>query len=257
MNEAEFGNNTPWAPHSRAARSSIIPQACRSKHVGSQPIESEKVVVRICALPWRDLSSEDLKDVAWAYYNFSVQFRENLELACELYPADVKLQQLKLEECDTDNLSPWPGIANIGEKINHDEFMRRLLNLSWIDKHKRRRLEEIGRHYLREVRQVDMVVRAASIASYEDGGLERVFTAILQAETWDGPVPHGFKHFLIEHIRFDNDAERGHGALSRHLGLDDKILPLWRAFEYLLTESVPSLTYNFNNAVWPDNRNKL
>jgi hypothetical protein len=86
------------------------------------------------------------------------------------------------------------------------------------------------------------VVRGASIASYEDGGLERVFGAILRADSWDGPVLQGFKHFLTEHIRFDSDAERGHGALSRHLGLDDKILPLWRAFEYLLTESAPNLT---------------
>jgi hypothetical protein len=210
-------------------------------------MECEKVIGGICALRWRDLTSEDLIDVAWAYYNFSVQFRENLELASKLYPTDIKLQQLKLEECDTDNLSPWPGVASIGEKMNHDEFMRRLLSLSHIDQHRRFRLQEIGRYYLYEVRQVDTVVRAASIASYEDGGLERVFGAILRAESWDGPVLQGFRHFLTEHVRFDSDAERGHGALSRHLGLDDKILPLWRAFEYLLTESAPNLTSNPSN----------
>jgi hypothetical protein len=210
-----------------------------------QPIECEKVIAGICDLRWRDLTRNDLEDIAWAYYNFSVQFRENLELACKLYPADVKLQQLRLEECDTDNLSPWPGIVGIGEKINHDEFMRRLLSLSQIDQHRRRRLEEIGRHYLRNVRQIDTVARAASIASYEGGGLERVFGAILQAQSWDGRVLCGFKHFLTEHVGFDSDAERGHGALSRHLSLDDKILPLWRAFEYLLIESAPNLTSRF------------
>jgi len=239
--EAEFGNSHQRTLHSMGARTSSIAQPCRFEHVRPQPIECEKLVTDICGLRWRDLASEDLVDVAWAYYNFSVQFRENLEIACELYPADLKLQRLKLEECDTDNLSPWPGVASVGEKTNHDEFMRRLLSLSHVDQHRRRRLEEIGQHYMSEVRQLDTVVRAASIASYEDGGLERVFGAILRAQSWDGPVLQGFRHFLTEHIRFDRDPERGHGALSRHLGLDDKILPLWRAFKYLLTESAPRL----------------
>jgi hypothetical protein len=199
------------------------------------------VVAEICGLRWRNLSKEELVDVAWAYYNFSVQFRENLEIACQLYPADLKLRQLKLEECDTDNLSPWPRVASLGERMNHDEFMRRLLLLSPIDEHRQRRIEEIGQRYMSKVRQIEVVVRAASIASYEDGGLERVFRAVLQAQSWDTAVLQGFKHFLIEHVRFDNDPQRGHGALSRHLGLDDKILPLWTAFKYLLTESAPNL----------------
>jgi hypothetical protein len=216
-------------------------QPCTSEELRAQPIECEKVVAEIFGLRWRNLTKEELVDVAWAYYNFSVQFRENLEMACQLYPDDVKLQQLKLEECDTDNLSPWPGVTRLGEKINHDEFVRRLLILSPIDRQRQRRLEEIGQRYLSKVRAIDMAVRAASIASYEDGGLERVFRAVLQAQSWDAPLLQGFKHFLIEHIRFDNDPERGHGALSRHLGLDDEILPLWTAFKYLLIESAPSL----------------
>ena len=207
----------------------------------SQPIESEKIVNEICGLRWRNLNSEDLTDVMWAYYHFSVQFRESLEIACRLYPNDLKLYQLKLEECDTDNLSPWPGVASRGEKMNHDEFMRRLLILSSVDRYRQRRLEDIGQRYINKVRQIDMVVRAASIASYEDGGLEKVFHAVLRAQSWDTSLLHGFRHFLIEHIKFDNDPERGHGALSRQLGLDDRILPLWTAFKYLLTESAPSL----------------
>jgi hypothetical protein len=206
-----------------------------------QPSECENVIVEICGLRWRNLTKEELVDVAWAYYSFSVQFRENLEIVCRLYPDDCKLCQLKLEECDTDNLSPWPGLTRPGERINHDEFMRRLLTLSPIDPQRQRRLEKIGQRYLSEVRELDIMVRAASIASYEDGGLERVFRAVLQAQSWDAPLLQAFKHFLIEHIRFDNDPARGHGALSRHLGLDDKILPLWTAFKYLLTESAPNL----------------
>ena len=53
-----------------------------------------------------------------------------------------------------------------------------------------------------------------ALASYEDGGLERVFRAILTAQHWNDPVLQAFKHFLSEHIRFDSDPEQGHGALA-------------------------------------------
>ncbi|MGD0429609.1 MAG: hypothetical protein ABSA58_00835, partial [Acetobacteraceae bacterium] len=50
-----------------------------------------------------------------------------------------------------------------------------------------------------------------------------------------------FRHFLSEHIRFDSDPDEGHGALSRHLRPDDRILPLWTAFARLLVDFVPTL----------------
>ena len=70
-----------------------------------------KVIDKICALNWEGLTRNDLMGVAWAYYYFSVQFRENLEIACKMYPEDLKLRQLEQGECHTDNLSPWPGVA--------------------------------------------------------------------------------------------------------------------------------------------------
>src|SRR5450631_2067774 len=66
---------------------------------------------------------QGLINVAWVYYYFSVQFRENLEIARSLYPDDDRLLQLDHGERDTDNLSPWPGVAAAWEKMNHDEFM--------------------------------------------------------------------------------------------------------------------------------------
>jgi hypothetical protein len=195
----------------------------------------------MCALSWSYLSKHSLTDLAWVYYYFSIQFRENVELACHLYPYDLKLKQLMEEECYTDNLSPWPGVASIGEKINHDEFVRRLLKLSPVDRTRRRRLETIGRVYLDSVYKLGDIVRAASIGSYEDGGLERVFRAILMARDWNSPLLEAFKHFLTQHIRFDNNTDTGHGALSRHLGPDDQILPLWIAFKQMLVEAAPIL----------------
>jgi hypothetical protein len=68
-----------------------------------------------------------------------------------------------------------------------------------------------------------------------------VFTAMLTAPEWDGPLLQAFKHFLTEHIRFDSDPEAGHGALCRHLKPDNRILPLWGAFYDMLLDGVPEL----------------
>ena len=209
--------------------------------VRTEASECARVIDEICALSWSHLSKNALTDLAWAYYYFSIQFRENLQIACHLYPNDLKLKQLMEEECYTDNLSPWPGVATIGEKINHDEFVRRLLKLSPIDQARQRRLETIGRAYLDNVKKLDDIVRAASIGSYEDGGLERVFRAILRAPDWSTPLLEAFGHFLTQHIRFDGNPDTGHGALSRHLGPDNEILALWMAFKHMLIEAAPIL----------------
>ncbi|WP_428374287.1 hypothetical protein [Lichenicoccus sp.] len=200
-----------------------------------------QVIAEICNLDWQGISGEDMTSIAWAYHFFSIQFRENLKTARRLHPHDEKLRQLEAEECDTDNLAPWPGVAAVGEKMNHDEFMRRTLDLMPIDTVKFQRLQTIGHRYLREARALNATVRAASIASYEDGGLERVFKAILGFCDWNTPLLQAFEHFLAEHVRFDSDPDQGHGALSRHIEVDDRILPLWEGFRELLVTCVPSL----------------
>ena len=202
----------------------------------------EQVIDEICDLGWVNLTQEDLINVAWVYYYFSTQFRESLEIARNLYPDDDRLRQLDLGERDTDNLSPWPGVAAKGERMHHDEFMRRTLELTPISDSSRRQLETIGQSYLTKVRAMDGKVRALALASYEDGGLERVFRAILKAQDWKGPLLQAFKHFLDEHIRFDSDPEQGHGALCRHLKPDDRVRPLWVEFRQMLVEAAPRLT---------------
>jgi hypothetical protein len=199
------------------------------------------VILDICEMPWNGLTEHEMIDAAWAYYYFSIQFRETLEIAASLYPSDPKLRQLVAEECDTANLSPFPGVAEPGEKMNHDTFMQRLLALSPIDDDKRARFEAAGQAYLDKVRSSDPVTRALSIASYEDGGLESVFRAILTAHNWNNPLLGAFRHFLVEHIRFDSDPEQGHGALSRHMSPDDRVLPIWSLFKQLFIDFVPAL----------------
>lgn len=203
--------------------------------------EYNRTINEICSLNWDELSQDHLVEVAWSYYYFSVQFRESLQIARKLLPNDQKLMQLEREECNTDNLSPWPGVADAKEKMNHDEFMRRTLQLSYIGDWRRSSLEEIGQFYLDAVRGMDFTTRALSIASYEDGGLEKVFRSFLKARYWDNPLLQAFRHFLVKHIEFDSDPGQGHGALSRHLTPDDRILPLWMAFKQLLVEAVPKL----------------
>ena len=201
----------------------------------------QPVVGQIASLSWQYLTREELLAAAWAYYYFSVQFRESLNLACEAYADDPRLLSLRDGECDTDNLSPYPDVAKVGEQMNHDEFMRRTLSLAHLDGHEQARLTQIGLRYLTATRKLPAHARAMSIPTYEDGGLETVFRAILTAPDWQHPALKAFNHFLTEHIRFDSDSENGHGALSRHLRPDGETLLLWTYFRDLLLESVPSL----------------
>lgn len=199
------------------------------------------IIDAVCDLRWADLDRAGISTVAWAYYYFSVQFRENLQVAHGLYPDDPALDRLVAEECATNNLSPWPGVAQAGETLDHDEFMRRVLTLSPIDHETRQRVEQAGRCYLSSARAEDDYAKAASIASYEDGGLERVFKAMLQCHCWDTPLLEAFRHFLVKHIGFDSHPEQGHGALIRHLAPDERIVGLWSQFYTLLITAVPCL----------------
>lgn len=199
-----------------------------------------RVIDEICHLEWEGLGWREMNEIAHAYYYFSIQFRENLEAACRLYPRDEKLKALREGECDTDNLSPWPGVAERGERLNHDEFIRRLLVIDAAET--TGRVAILGGAYVEEARTLDEATRAISIASYEDGGLSRVFSAMLRAPDWRGVLASGFRHFLEKHILFDGDDEGGHDSLSRHLQPDDRILPLWLGFKDLLLAAVPTLS---------------
>src|SRR5579863_912004 len=129
----------------------------------------ESVIDQICQMPWEKISNAEVLRIAKVYYYFSIQFRENLAIACQLLPRDENLKKLYREECNTDNLSPFPGITGVGERINHDEFMKRLLLIQPVQQEEI--LEQAGRRYLQKVREIDESLRAQSIASYEDGGL--------------------------------------------------------------------------------------
>lgn len=199
------------------------------------------VIEEISDLNWQSLGQTDLAAVARAYWYFSIQFRENLEIACSLHPDDGQLQSLVREECGTDNLSPWPGVAAAGERMDHDEFMKRLLRLTSTDPDRDCMIDAAGRRYLSNTRAVDPHVRAMSIASYECGGLEAVFGAILRAQLGDTALLRAFRHFLVKHIGFDSDPDVGHGALIRHLSPDDRVRVLWTEFRDLLLTAVPAL----------------
>jgi hypothetical protein len=200
----------------------------------------ERIIIEICSAQWKFATVEQLLNVCHVYYYFSIQFRENLEIACQLHPNDDKLIRLSKEECNTDNLSPWSGIAQPAEKLDHDEFIRRALLLE----PRRRRLaalDDIGISYLKKIREIDPRSRAKSIASYEDNGLRRIFLSILEAPHWDGPILGAFRFFLLKHLEFDSAAESGHGSLSRHLVPDCSVTPLWRALKDLLGAAAPEI----------------
>jgi hypothetical protein len=49
----------------------------------------EAAVSEVCSLEWVALDRFQLTAVAWAYYFFSIQFRENLEVLHRKYPDDL------------------------------------------------------------------------------------------------------------------------------------------------------------------------
>jgi hypothetical protein len=198
----------------------------------------QRVIDEIANFNWRGLEREELLMACRAYYYFSRQFVDAVHVACGLYPSDQNLIALREGECDTDNLSPYPGIAEKGERMNHDEFMRRVVESASLDQ--AARVDNLGREYLAEVSRKDPLTRAMALSSYEDGGLEAVFRAILTAPDWNEPSLAAFKHFLVEHIKLDS-GEGSHGSLCRHLVADDRILPLWTAFKNLLGTAAPRL----------------
>lgn len=201
------------------------------------PVTDTEVIESICSMNWRRLSKDSLVDAAWAYYFFSVQFRENLQIARRVFPEDPQLQELEAEECETANLSPWPNVVASGEKLDHDEFMRRSLALTPVDAARLDRLHARGLEYLEAVRATDDTSRALSMASYEGGGLESVFRAMLTARDWSEPALEAFQHFLVRHLELDGH----HGGLVSHLDGRRETISLWQAFESLLVACVPSL----------------
>ncbi len=224
--------------HLQTAREFPLDAQPEARH---ETVPYAQVIDEICALNWTALSREELIDVAWAYYFFSVQFCENVGIARRLYPDDKQLEELDRGERDTDNLSPCPGVVDAGERVDHDEFMRRALNLEAIDELRLRRLLTIGAAYLGKVRATDDATRALSLPTYEDGGLERVFRSILRARRWDGPLLQAFKHFLVGHIALDSNPVEGHGSLCRHLPPNAQVLALWLAFKQSLVAAAPIL----------------
>ena len=202
----------------------------------------QDVINEICDLNWSGLTRDEVINTAWTYYYFSVQFCENVGIARGLHPDDKRLEELDRGERNTDNLSPCPGVVAVGEKVDHDEFMRRTLRLEPVDEMRRRRLVEIGETYLGKIRAMDDATRAMSLVTYEDGGLEKVFRTILHARHWDGPLLQAFKHFLDGHIKLDSDPEQGHGALCRHLAPTKEAYVLWAAFRDSLVAGAPGLT---------------
>jgi hypothetical protein len=201
----------------------------------------ERVIDGICDLDWASLGQNELKAVAAAYYFFSKQFCETVDIACALYPTDEQLIELRAGECDTDNLSPYPGVAEPGERMSHDEFMRRVVKMAGLPVAEAERVQKLGADYLARARVETATTRTLSLASYEDGGLERVFRAVLRAQDWNEPSLAAFRHFLVGHINLDSDPDAGHGALCRHLVPNDTILPLWQAFRDLLVGAAPRL----------------
>src|SRR5690242_3606228 len=201
----------------------------------------QKIVDEICHFRWSEINRSELLAVSQACYYFSVQFCETVEIACRLHPFDHLLAELREKLCNSDDLSPYPGVAEPSEKLDHGKFMRRVLAMSSLDAATRARIGRFGAAYLAKIRGTGPETRVRSLPSYVDDGLEKIFSAVLRARDWEDPSLAAFRHFLVGHIDLDSDPDIGHGALCRHLVPDDRIVPLWRAFRDLLMQAAPGL----------------
>ena len=66
----------------------------------------QRAIDEIGNFNWRGLDRQELMMACRAYYYFSQQFVDAVHIACELFPPDQNLSDLRRGECDTDNLSP-------------------------------------------------------------------------------------------------------------------------------------------------------
>jgi hypothetical protein len=86
------------------------------------------------------------------------------------------LIELCAGECDTDTLSPYPRVATVGEKMNHDEFMRRAVAMSSLDGDTQARQGREPRPCVSyENSQDGRVTKAMSLSSHEMAGWRRCF----------------------------------------------------------------------------------
>ncbi|MGH1403481.1 MAG: hypothetical protein ACRBDL_04505 [Alphaproteobacteria bacterium] len=208
----------------------------------SDCFNTNNAVNRICNLDWESFNEDQIASAAWMLYYLSIQFRKNLETAMELHPNDPALQELATEELHTDNLSPFPNIAEEGECLDHDEFLKRIIDSYPMEQEKKQFLTALGNKYLAELSHMPDEAKTMHLVSLEDGGASRIYQSILNAPTeqWESNEMQAFHHFLEKHVAFDNleGEDAGHGALIRKLGMDDSIAPMYDVLADCMEEAI-------------------
>tara|TARA_B100001989_G_C24540621_1_gene467343 strand:- start:1554 stop:2237 length:684 start_codon:yes stop_codon:yes gene_type:complete len=201
----------------------------------SDCFQASSGVERICNLGWEDLSENQVKRALHGFYFFSQKFVDNLRTASNLYPEDDGIKSLMQEELNTDNLSPYNGVADEGEAMDHDVFLRRVIQISGLSEEENEELFTKGKQYLEAMDQMPPEAQLQCLVSCEDGGAIQMYSSVLKAQVLDSedPALQAFKHFLQKHVEFDNEegAEAGHGTLVRKFEMEDKhIGPFWNHF---------------------------
>ena len=191
---------------------------------------------------WRRLSIGELIDVAWAYYFFSIQFRENLLIARELLPDDAQLEQLGSRRKGYGQfISLSRGCRRRGASGS-----RRVHAESVVADADRRASAAIASRRsarLISAKSAPLTVGQGPRASraMRTGVLRKCSGACCRPRIGRIPCSQGFKHFLEKHIEFDSDVENGHGGLCRHLPPNEGVRELWTAFKESLIQVAPAL----------------
>lgn len=186
----------------------------------------------ILNLPWGKMSPVDL---AYMSTITGTEFAESLRLGLEVFPDDEKIQQVILEELDTDNLrfEDYKESGDHVDMLNHFFGEKEL----WDDVSKEARGG--GEAYLDTIRNdFTPLERMMTIASREMI-LPDVFSVILNAHDWSGFGLGFYKQYLDDHIRWDGD-DGGHGDLVKHIELNPAVLKRFWEHRLKLYQSLPT-----------------
>lgn len=208
----------------------------------SECFQANSAINRVCDIGWETLNEQQMTSAVWMFYFRSVQFRENLEAAIRLHPDNQNLRTLTEEELHTNNLSPYNGIAAEGEYLDHDTFLKRIIETHPIPPEKRQYLENLGKEYLDSMTKMPDEIKAMCLVSSEDGGSSKIYTNILTSpqNCWKSNGMQAFRHFLQKHVEFDSTEgeDTGHGMLVRKLGIDDRVAPMLDKFADCLEDAI-------------------
>jgi hypothetical protein len=194
-----------------------------SKVETTQEYDYKQFVARIRALPFEQVSAQELQDIWYLSWVAAVEFAEALRISLRLYPDHPGLQVMAFGELDTANLA----LNDFQRRSDHHEFLGHFLRKHDVLASAEQRLGVDAEKYLAACRALDPHTRAMTVFSREEE-LSGIFARFLDARDWSAPGVYAFRHYLGTHIVLDS-GEGGHHELTNDFPVDDSVRPFYEA----------------------------